>query len=882
MQSISKNELYFFNNLYDDHIIRQALIDNRKTNFYKCLRRQEILQKFDIVTGKMSDFTIDESVNSLLGIPRGSYTLHLKKSIVPYYTKKAFLDKFKYYQPLSITQLIQNPAIFSNTIIFQVGNTFCFGMMVAESNDGCYIILTNNRTTGITKEGMKNYIENDYRWFVNFQNHADAYYLYKNRLLVFTDMIDPETGLYLIPLSIFTNLIKLNKPKIQNEWAMYIGSTPYDENIMLGTTKASIISKDSVEYVAIDKEFIEYIKNNVSNAKIYLINQYQKYGHCEISTNESNVVKFELPYFNNPIHPENIHVYAYDSINRIRFQAIEFDYIQEHPSIFELTLKNYEDNGLPNTIWIEWYESLNTLTKYDNAIQSVIDYCTDNNATYLTYKNEGKLGDKVSEYEPYHLSSYDYRAFLAYDEYPDIRSFRLNRLIETLKENPNRYKYLQKILNAKNKKTIRHEYLQSKSPEVFSRSLMSNIGEVIDPNDEYKFSEPMLYFKVHLGENIKPSALVYVNGVRVNIEYSHVIKRDAYFYIKRTHLIDNIDNLIDVEVYIIDSSLMHKQESDLTFYATDVPYLLMNDDVFGMIDINNVMVYDKQTKAVLKPGEVTYRYSLSKVEITPPTGEIIDFCFIDEDDYDFFLTSDEEFFVDNIANYLTVRKENQIEDVPVSCHKPLDMTRMYAILHTVHRINKTMSVTNINNYRKVYTKDASLSDGILVMKNFKESPDYTRFRIYYGGRLLNETEYVLSIPAKYGGDVNVKLNNMLSTDSNRELILEYLPVNETIIFEGTPDTELYHDELFWFNDLEQILLPDMMRVFINGKRIPVSSVKDIGAINIFKIDGYKDGDYIQIFIPAMDRFCYNLLESERIINDEISLNEIFRNFMKSK
>lgn len=878
MQNIQRSDLYFFNNQYEDYIVRQALIDFRKTNFYKCLRRQEVIQSFDSVHGRMTDFKVDLSVNALLGIAKDSLTLHLKQSIVPYYSKKLFLDKFDYYQPLTLRDIMENPHIFNSTVLFQVGSTFCFGLMIAEGSDGTYLIIQKNRTVGLTEAGINKYIEDDLKWHIIFQNHADVYYTYKAKHLVLSGKTDSTTGKYLIDMSILTCIKKYNKPEMTNKWVLYIGSTPTDENIMLGTANAELVEIDGKSYFAVDPAFIAFIEPQVSNCKLYCFNQYQKQGHEIVATNGEKEILIDLPYLKNPIHPENIHIYAYDNDNALKTHSIEFYAIQEHPTIYTLELKEYEDLPIPAYVWIEWYESTNTPTEYDNAIQDIIDFCRASGSTYLAEKTNGTLTEAVSSYEPTVLSSYDYDSFLKFEEYPDIRSFRMFRLIETLKENPDRYKALQKQLNAKNKNCIRYEYHQSKSPEVFSRAVMDTSGEITDPHSIYKFNEPMMYVKVHLADDIKPTALIFVNGIRVDTEYTYSSNREAYFYFKRSYLKDDVENIIDIEVFLYDSKLTHKMEAEMTFYSTGVSMIMNSNQINGMIDINNLMAFDRQTNNYLDPGEITYRYTVKKTEVKAPTGMLIDLFFVEGDEHDFFLSSDEEYIVDDAGVYLTVRRDTLIEDIPDDSNKPLDVSRIFTVLNSAFRINKELVVTNVNNYRKVVTNDAR-RDPTIQIKVFKESPDYTRFRVYYGGKLLNETDYTLDLPKKYKEDVTCTLLNNTSSDNNREFICEYLPVNEDIVYEGIADNTVYHDGLFWFDKVDYVLLPEMMRVYINGIRIPMSKVKDIGALNVFEISDYKDGDFIQIFIPANDRFCYNFDLAEKLINEEMKVNSNFRKYM---
>lgn len=878
MQNISKSDIYFFNNQYSDKIVMESLIENREKNFYQSLRHQKVIHGLDRATGLLSDFSINEKVNALLGIPEDSLTCHLDSSIVPYYNKKEFLDKYHYNQPISLQTIMEDHSVFSDMVICQIGPVFCFGIMVAETVDGCYIIITQKRSTGLSEKAINTLFSNDQRWYIFFQKHVDVYHAYKNKYLIFTGKYDDKKGRYYIPMSVFSSVIKVNKPYPVNKWALYITCMNNTENIMVGTTDATIVKlNDKLEYLSIDKKFADYILPSITNCKCYLINEYKKATSLILPTNGSTEISFLAQYKHNPIPPENIKIYAYDPEKAMILHTMSITGgISKHPSFHSYTINLANGEELPEYVYIEMYES-ESCCRYDNIMKDLMDLY---GYEFYTKMMNGEFTSDIVNYEPAHLSVYDFKEFQEFSEYPDIRAFRLQYLIETLKENPARYKDLSKKFAMLNKASIRHEYIQSESPNVFSRSVTSNIGEISDPNDEFKFSEPMMYFKVHLSKDITPSAIVFVNGIRVNTERIHTIKNDSFIYIKRSHLKDDLDNIIEVEVFLEDSTKKNKVESEITFFSTGVSHIIPEAFKFGKLSIENLIFYDRMSKDYLRPDEITYRYSLSLMEITPPTGEPIEFYY-DTGDVEFFATAEGEYFTDENNTFLTVRKDNQIEDIPSSSYKILDVSRMYAVLKSAFRLNKELVITNVNTYRKGYLKDGLLSASI-IMKNFTGTPDIRRFRVYYGGRLLNDTDYTISLPVKYGGDVIVSLSNISAIDNNREVIVDYLPLVEECVYAGIPDDTLFHDGLFWFTDINYPLLPELLKIYINGIRVPSSKLIDIGATNIFKLEGYVKGDWLQIFMNGTDPYIYDFLDSQRIINSELEVNSEFRDYMISK
>ena len=168
------------------------------------------------------------------------------------------------------------------------------------------------------------------------------------------------------------------------------------------------------------------------------------------------------------------------------------------------------------------------------------------------------------------------------------------------------------------------------------------------------------------------------------------------------------------------------------------------------------------------------------------------------------------------------------------------------------------------------------------MVKFREKLTRDRFRVFYSGKLLDEEDYDIILPLKYNEDVIVNVRNVSAQHKRRDIIVEYLPIDESLLFSGIPDISVYHDGLFWFDHLDFPIIPEMMKVYINGLRIPREKIIDVGAINIFHLPDYKIGDSLKIFIPALDSFKYGLNTSKKILNSEMERNDDFRNYMVEK
>ena len=882
------NDIYFFNNQYDDGVVWDQLTSNRNKNYYKCLEHQKILQDLKTQFYDVSEFQQNEAINYKLNIPMESYTLYIETSIIPYYTKKRFLDKYGYNMPITMNEIFANSRIFKYFIFCQIGAKFFFGMEFAEADNGCYLIIKPN-SFGIQLDRLSALMNTHGMYIgIRFVNQTDIYYAYRNKFLLFNENIVNSN--YRIDLSLFSNITNFNKPDVVDEWTLYVSDIANNDNFTIAIN-ASIIEEYGNRYVVIPVSAAEYIIKNTVNCKCYLVNEYQRADDRQLVETlpaEDQDINFIINSVN-PIPLNNILIYLLDTTTGIKYTMYPFQIIQSEMKWGYYTIK-YNKKELDaylnmlgiadsvNAICIEWYEALNTMHTYDGHIRSFFELY-DSVTKFDEFINT-RATEIFNSYKPLVPTIYDASSFLTYDGYPDLRGFRLKCLIELFNDNPIRLKTLQRAINQKNKVSIRQVYHEADYPEIFARSVMNTSRHTITDINTFSFKEPMMFIQIYLSKDIRPSALIYVNGIRVNTEYIYVDRRAAYIYFRRSALKENIENVIEIEVFLYDTLPSHKIETETKFYSTGTNNSIPGANQYDIMSLRNLMFVDTKTNLCLGSDEISYRYVMTEVDIGNSNGH--DFVFIcDGDDFDYFMTNLIEFFEDYDGIKYAVRKSTTLVDAPSVTHKALDITRAYMRLNSSHRINHSLLITNTNNYRKVYVKDGLISASV-NMYQFKESADKNRFRVYYAGKLLKPDEYEITLPSKYDGDVSVTIFNISGSDNNREVIFEYLPIEEDIVFRGIPDSSIYRDELFWFDDLTNVLLPEMLKVYVNGYRIPTDMIKDIGGFNILSIPGYKSGDYIEIYKNADDILNYITDRSGFVVNAELRSNLEFREYILKK
>lgn len=875
MQNIANSDLYFFNNMYDDKTVFEEMIQNRRKNFYQCLRHQALVQGFDHVEGTMDQFTIEPLVNQTLGLPKNTYTLHIDRSIVPYYSKKRFLDKYRFNQPISTNTIFEDNATFNHTLLCQIGEYYTFDIEVAESISGCYIIL-RAEATKITNAYLSELRENKVPWTVFFQNRVEIFYAYKMKYSIFTGITDSEY--YYLPLENFKKISTIiKKPDTTNQWNLFCSCVKGCDNLTMGT-HAIIVKKNGKDHIRVPLAFATYILANSTDCKCYLMNAYRRLNSKIIETKGSTSFSTTIEYITNPIPPSNVYVYEWDESNQVRKKMFRSEIALTHPNLYNIAILLEDGELISDHIYIEWYEAAETQCRFDNIMRDLILYY---GKQFYDKLSSGELSTDVCEYLPANLTQYDYREFMASEHYPDIRQFRLDCLIEMLQDNPKRYKSLIKKLYSNIREVIRHTLVQSKDPEIFNREVMDTSGEVPDRDYAFFFTEPMIYFNAHLARDIVPAVAIFVNGYRVNTEYVHTVNRECYIYMKKSNLDPNKDNIVELEIYLHDNTVAHKTEGTIRFFSTGMSTIIKEKHSFDpYLPVTYYSFIDARTKLPLKSEEITFRYSLDETQLKAMSGEPIEFFFKREDET-FFKTNNEEFFIDETCTALAVRHEAIIEDIPSDSHKFLDTEFLFLVLNSSFRVNDDIIITNNNNYRKEYQSDAMKGTSLTMVK-FREKLSRDRFRVFYSGKLLDEEDYDIILPLKYNEDVIVNVRNVSAQHKRRDIIVEYLPIDESLLFSGIPDITVYHDGLFWFDHLDFPIIPEMMKVYINGLRIPREKIIDVGAINIFHLPDYKIGDSLKIFIPALDSFKYGLNTSKKILNSEMERNDDFRNYMVEK
>lgn len=967
------DQSFFFNDQYDDQIVYQEMLSNRRKNYFNCIKEERRINDYHVYSLKLSQFVINEELNIKYGLSEGSLSYYVDYSdgksnsaydinvvdvfndtvityqenfsIFPYYNKKRFLDKFGRDRIITLDDIYANHDIFRYSIFCQINSIYFFGLEFIEDTNGCYLVIELDKNRGIgsleslykkfdliNTEEYLDYFGKDATIRIFYQNHNEIFHTYRAKHLLFE-----STDKYYayLDLTIFKEISKYDKPNISHRWILYI-SFIIDEKNLAVAIPAESVTINSKDKIRIPLQTAQMIQNSVANCNCYLVNQYNQFEYSKVDitsdvipgagghSNYQKYISFITKYLTEeteetwvvigiqivgekvPIQKMRLFTYypdtgiigdlVTDTINQSKYiyEDSILDEIDHGKFRSFLNDAGFEASGSiiliknpevysTKQFYLELYESDTNICEYDYPNREIID-CY--GQSYLKeFLDDSDINPRFLHYYISPLSEY------SNVKNQDLRLTRYQLLNEVLHESIDRCRTLTAKLYQKNKSSIRKIYRQEDYPNIFSRSVYDNHQVIHDINELITFSEEMMYITVNLAKYIKPSAIIFINGIRINTDLIYVDRKTAYIFFKKKYL-KKENNVIDVEVFLYDTTPNHKIDDVISFFSTGISTTIPNNEKYDRMSIKNLMLYDKRTNQYLNSSDISFRYKLGVVELNQPDNENYYEFLFDPDDIDYYMTHHNEFFIDDNSIFLMVRKESVLYDCPVT-YKKLNIENVYIKLLSSHRINHELGITNTNNYRKLFVEDG-LKSATITMKNFKEVSDKNRFRVYYGGKLMGDTEYTIALPKKYDEDVSISINNISTLDNNREIILEYLPIEEFLYCDGIPNSEEWvssgydnlitvdqKDSLVHLND-KYIVNTDMLKVYIDGYRIPNDNIVQLPGGNYFIIKDLIPGKRLTVYIDAHDESLY---QSETSINPTgftLCHDTKFRNYMLRK
>ena len=894
-------ETYFFNDIYDDELIKDKTRTWQTHLYHDILKGKAWYQNNRIINGDITDFMIRPHINRRFGFPANTYSLYLNTNIIPFYSERAFYDKYGFETVITSMDIIKDNKLFSKNLYFFLNGYYIHNVELITWKDKSILFIQESSDIKISDiENIINEDEGDNSWTLMLSSKSDYYLTTMTRMSLFSD-----NKIY---LSNFTEKRIYNKPNKNNAWTLYITGMNDSYNIMTGTS-ATIQEDENGKYFLVNDKFKNYIYNNVWNVRCFVINEPDCDG-CGIYVNtEESTPIFAIPYKKNPIPSQNLIIWEYDNETHRKLHPLVTFVDLKYPNIYnfenmldasflvmlftnskELVFDSNEsviifdssgEGDIHYDLFIEWVEPVTDISAFDSYIQDYMD-CYQEDFTRQSINDE--LPELIQQYNPIEDLKIRSQDFYTSEYYDDYRAWKLSRIIELLKDNPKRYDELFHVLYYKAKKYLTRCYTPVEEPHIYQRSIMDN-KDHCDNYDEsvMLFHDPQSYIRVYNYTDEKKPVSLYIDGVFDLPKYVMQYDTQLFIYFPVSKLVNRpiqIDiDLIDEDIEFGSFSFLNSASSfalselginhrvalsDLIFYYDDGNYV----DSSGLSITAEVNVYQIQYNG---SDEVTTLVDLaSETILADSEGDVIE-----PTDYDYIV-------LDVSTDHITVsgfngKKKINLDDVSLMINKDCDDKSLY--------IRKSIHLATTDFYdQRVYTLTQE-DNNQYVYHNFKGKPSKSRFRVFCDGRRISPNQYQVTFE---GYDLDVTFDFLF--DITGKLIIQYIGFDEELISEDTirEYKKSNSDIIYLASELNTPFDTLTHKVYINGYRIPDSRIKVVGQSNMLLIDNtdtehtFTDNSVLSIYGQSHDKDVFGYDQDSQFL-DKLSIkNDTFRNYLITK
>ena len=837
MEDIS--QIYFFNNNYDDELICDKLVDFRESTYFQSLKLQESVPNCQTFVGKMSDFKLDKLLNNKYGIGNYAYTAIIRDNIIPKCNQDEYFHTYG-GKIISTFDFMKSPII-SRNIIFQIDKYYFFLLRFYIDTDKTILIIYPDANLGLTEDFIKDAIKKNYQWTLTLTPQVEFMYTYRIKTSLFNDNK--------IGISKFDSYFSIGKPEAVDTWNMYLSCDTNNLNLLV-STEVRYDSK-SKSFI-VDSRFKNYIFSKITNCKCFLINSYQRVYSSII--NKMSMAKVQIPVFQNPIHPNNINIWEYDELNAMKLKRVNEKPLLSYPCIYDFT-EIYKNHG---TIYIEYCHNPLTQTHFDNNLKLYLDY----NKNYLSNKENGNLPEKIKSYSPLEkldISFADYKE----NNYKDIRQYKLDKLKVLLKDNPLRYKRLYQELTLKNRNSIIFSFTKNDYLSVWNTRVLDT--KTINSNLDFVFDEPHTYVEFNNSIVKNRSIILFIDGRRRDITAYKTVGRIMYIFFKASLINDSSDITIEIS----NAPSIRHLDTVVNFSSiTDIQeFPFTHERVSGL----NLAYALKENSGFIPNDNIQYYYDAYRY--VTEEGDILELESIAE----YYGTIDKKIYAPlESSMYRLEDKMSQIFS-PYNFAKYVNVANLKFSVLDSDLIGKDIIVYNADVYRKLYSGEINLEETISI-KLFKGERNHNRIRVYIDGVLLKRGDYTFEFPSYYRGTAKLTIHSVPDICTNMECIVDYLPYVDKQLFNGIPSEIIYRNGVFFLYKLtNKPLSIDKMKIYVNGERISKKKIKELPVNDAFIIDGYHEGDRLQIFIDKDDPDCYGYEDNKKdmIITDTVYNDEDF-------
>ena len=859
MITMNDYELYFLNNLYDDDIVNDCISEFKNQLYNIILDSKKNAQKNIIKTGFLSDFKIDASLNTKYNMPAYSYSIQLPYSLSPYYVENEFFELYGYDKPISSVEIMRNTNVFNKSFHLFIDKYYIYDVKIIFHRHDCILFIPN--TSSSPSEYVTKIISTSTsgQWSILWKSKSDYYDTYTTR----SNLFDGTR----IPITSFSYHRVFNKEK-SNHWTIHV-SCGDKINIMISTS-ATYVEDENGDYFQVSETFKNYIYSVSTTMRCVAINECDCKGSGTYANSSTTLPIFQIPYEKNPIPCENIIVWDYDDTNDIKMRPIISDILLSYPNIYDFT--KMTSTG---SICIEWLEQTGDILKFDDYIKDYIECYKDEFTSMIINKTAHQ---KILDYKPLTIDITSENYFIS--EYKgDNRAWKLDKFIQILKDNPNRYDtFFQKMCEySKEYNSISFTY--EGQPIIYNRSIMDN-GDHCDNAEELivLFDEPHTYIHIYNADCIPRYCNLFIDGEKRDITYNMTFGSNTYLYFPCSY-IENHENIH------VDIGLDHNSTIDDQLFSIKVMSNIYRFENSKKLDTNalaDLLYYVDGTNEYIDLNDIQYEIRIKQSQIK--------YYGISQDDQLTTLATT-EILADNSksiiqpTDYDYIVLQESLEDIPVTRlphYRKINLDNINIGFKNARYVGKMVHVATTNFYRIntfEYTDQESLS-----ILSFKGKPDKNRFHIFVNGKLVSPSTYSLQFPSYYGGDIII---SDITFDSG-DVLVEYISYDERIIFNGKI-SDLKHNTsnvLYLDNILDIPFNLIIYKIYVDGYRVHNTFVNTIGQSNVIDIQNtpynITDDSEIIIYQQCMDKDPYEYSSDVNFLSTIMKEDSIFESYMVTK
>lgn len=859
MITMNDYELYFLNNLYEDNIVNGCISEFKNQLYNVILDSKKNAQKNIITCGSLSDFKIDASLNTTYKMPAYSYSMRLPYSLSPYYSEKEFFELYGYDKPVSSISIMRNANVFNKSFHLFIDKYYIYDVRIVFNRHDCILFIPNTQNS--PTDYIKNIISSSTsgEWSILWKSKSDYYDTYTTR----SNLFDGTK----IPIKTFSYHRVFNKEK-SNHWTIHV-SCGENINIMISSS-ATYVEDANGDYFQVSEEFKNYIYSLSTTMRCIAINECDCNGSGVYTNSSTTLPIFQIPYKKNPIPCENIIVWDYDEVNDVKMRPIISDISLSYPNIYDFTKMTSSGN-----IYIEWLEQTGDILSFNDYIKDYIDCYKDDFVSMMLNKTAHQ---KILDYKPLSIDISSENYFIS--EYKgDNRAWRLDKFIQILKDNPNRYDKFFEYMCEYSKEYNSVSYTYEGQPAIYNRSIMDNKDQCENAEELIiLFNEPHTYIHIYNSDCIPRYCNLFINGEKRDITYNMTFGSNTYLYFPCSY----IENHEDIHV---DIGLDYNSKIDDQLFTIKVMSNIYRFENSKQLDTNalaDLIYYIDGTNDYIDSGDIQYEIRVKQSQIK--------YYGINQDD-EITTLATTQILEDNAENiiqptdYDYILLQESLKDIPVTRlphYRKIDLDNINIGFKNPKYVGKMVHVATTNFYKTnifEYTDQENLT-----IPSFKGKPDKDRFHIFVNGKLVPLSTYSLQFPTYYGGDVII--SNITFESGN--VVVEYISYDERTIFNGKiSELKQGTSNILYLDNILDIPFNSIIyKIYVDGYRVHNTFINMIGQSNAIIIQNtpfnITNDSEITIYQQCMDKDPYEYSSDVNFLSTIMKEDSTFESYMIEK